>query len=433
MSDRPGVVDFRLWPESSGGGLIFFLLAAAVASPSLGPTAEKAPEAYSAMIRTSAPLSGEQGEIADLIVDKNEAAVCVRRREQKPFCILLSTVDRVLMLLADRRVEPLWPAMLNWAGSNLEALRDRRLAVAYRNAYDSKIPSATSTAASLVRPRTQASLQLAGELWVAGRRESAMSTIESARGSEPAKDRLGQIEWTVLSLRLADNRFQLYGADNALAFLDRSEAALPPNTEHAVNFSINRAAILAESGQYGGALAAVDKASDQASALPRRLRKSVPGSDREFAWIRACALNGLGRKAEAAALVTQLKSATNPSNSRIVTTPTNEIRFRLANCMRDVSLAVAELQDDLDRYPVGGFSFLYLQPALAPSPRMNPQFLSRVAEDSASTARLRERLRPLPPELVPALNSWRGADLERSEAMRTLVRDIDARRTTAGN
>jgi hypothetical protein len=213
----------------------------------------------------------------------------------------------------------------------------------------------------------------------------------------------------MLSLRLASLRQLAGDGAGALAAMSRDEAALGKGSDYAVNFRVNRAAYLAEAGRHAEALALVEAvraayqaAEDQPIGAGG---EKVPGSDRHFQWIRACALKGLGREAEGAAAAAAIFAAEQPTDEYLVVDSNALIRLRLARCTGDAAMAAREIAADARRLPIGGSPFLLLQPALRLG-GFDPAFRRRILEHPELAAELRGRFRELPPELVPALNHW---------------------------
>ncbi|HEX8256928.1 MAG TPA: hypothetical protein VF589_04795, partial [Allosphingosinicella sp.] len=145
------------------------IFAFALAAPLAVAPPPPPPDRFAAFVRASAPLPGLPGATGELMIAGAAAAVRVRRPGAEDLLDPIGGVEDALSLLADRRVEPLWPAILAWTGPTMERLRDRRLAAARAEVAGGRSMIATSTAASSTRPPVRAAMLLADELWRAGR------------------------------------------------------------------------------------------------------------------------------------------------------------------------------------------------------------------------------------------------------------------------
>lgn len=384
--------------------MLLLTLAAAVQTPPPVVAARAVPAA-------SAPLDDGTGRIVDLHVAGAFAELALRDRDGQQWREPLTTVELALSLLADNRMRPLWQPLLDWAGPGLERLRDRRVAAARAVTADGRTEIATSTAASSTRPKVRAAMLLAEELAGAGQLDQAIALIERTRGTAPGRGDWAQAEWMALSLRLRSYVRYRDGPAAARAVLDASEAALGSANDYSINFQINRAADLAEDGRHSEALAVLDAA----EARYRGARdgrygaggERVPGSDRQFAWIRICALTGLGRGKEVASLVPTIYPPAEPSDDAFRIPASNSIRYRLFRCMDSATGVADEMAAELRDGSIGGTAFVQLQPGLY-DVRKPPEFRLRVAADAKLAPLLAARFRVLPPALHPALNRWRA-------------------------
>lgn len=130
----------------------------------------------------------------------------------------------------------------------------------------------------------------------------------------------------------------------------------------------------------------------------------MPGSDRQFAWIRICTLTQLGRAAEAQPLQAAMYPSREPTDKAFRVPGSETIRYRLFRCTGDAAAAAHELAADVAG-PLGGLAFLHLQPAYRIR-GMDPAFARRVAAEPEMMQALAGRFRALSATLAPALNRW---------------------------
>lgn len=360
-------------------------------------------------IKASAAVDGLDGWTADFLA--SDEAAGIRLRGGGPTKIYpLSNPDEALMFLADRRVEGLWPAILDWAGAGLERLRDRNIAAAEAAASAGDYVSPESTTTSAVRPHTRAQIIAANRLADAGRFAEAIAKLEAERGARPDRSGWGRDEWSVLTIRLAAFQWRLNGLEAALKTLDAGKAALGKGDGYGLNIDVTRAAFLVEQGRFADALAAIVPAHAEflkfSGSRGGKNGDKVAGSDRQFAWIRACALHGLGRIEEADKVAASFLITNEPRDTHFIISPNAAIRYRYARCIRDVPAAAQNLVRGLESTLVGGEAFRVLQPGYL-DPDVDDDFLAKLRADPDINRALAGRLRALPADLMPALNHWR--------------------------
>ena len=386
---------------------------AAVVPPTLGATLS-VQDRFAKYITASAPLADMPGWTADLLESGDAAAVRIRNVDGEKLYPLESISD-VLMMLADRRVEGLWPALIKWGGPGpgLEGLRDRNIAKARLLIARGGTREARTAVASTVRPPIRAAILLADALTVAGRWDEANAILSTARGPVPGRGDWANVEWSTLSVRLAGYVRRSEGVEAALALLDSAAAQLGRDHPYTLNMDVTRAAMLVEHGRYGSALDTILKAEavyrDQNDGRRGQGKEKVPGSDRQFAWIKACALHGLSRDVEAQATEASLLAANEPHDNDFVITNNISLRYRYAKCLRKIPLAERELIAESEHRLAGGTAFLVMQPASRIIPPMEVTFMRSLAASPVLASTLGKRFRTLPPEFEPALNNWRAA------------------------
>lgn len=354
-------------------------------------------------------FEGRATRIDFIVRDEVPILAITRGRSRESLFLLLSGPDQLLLLLADRRFEPLWPAMIEWAGPGLERAARSDIDLA-RAVYDGGGTLwSNTTAQSSTRPRIRALLQYARALQHAGRVEDATVVLRNEISTMPLDTEWGQAEATMLRLQLVHGHHENGDSEAALAELRQGEDALR-GTSYAVNFTVNRAATLAEIGRYAEALAAIEAARQEFDTLsegePGEGSERIPGSDRQFAWIRACALHGLGRAAEAAELMRQVRAAREPRDAFFVVSSNFDVQLRADICMGNREAVVLHLlnliEEDPLIFPVGHMlqpNFLSMLPGFERTMR-------DVRVDPRIVASTRERMRELPPDFAPALRHW---------------------------
>lgn len=354
-------------------------------------------------------FEGRATRIDFIVRDEIPMLAVTRGRSRESVFLLLRGPDQLILLLADRRFEPLWPAVLQWAGPGLERAAMHNVDLA-RAVYDSGgTLSSTTTAQSSTRPRIRALLQYAVTLQHAGRVEDAAVLLRNELSTMPLDTQWGQTESTMIRLQLVHGHHQNGDFEAALAELRQGENALR-GTSYAVNFTVNRAATLAETGRYAEALVAIEAARQDFDSLtegaPGEGSERIPGSDRQFDWIRACALHGLGRADEAAELMQRVRAAREPRDIVFVMDSNLDVQFRADICTGNREAIVLHLlnliEEDPLIFPVG----LLLQPNLSSALPGFGRTMGDVRNDPRIVAATRERMRELPAEFAPALSHW---------------------------
>lgn len=326
----------------------------------------------------------------------------------------IATPDDALAVLADRKLEPLWPALLAWAGPDLGLFRDRYVAD-YRRNFERRSPAdSLSSGEMLARPRARALQQYAEALWRTGKAAEANALLRAELDrSRPRK--LGVYrsqDLTLIGLKLALQTRRSGDAPGALAIVDGLiGSGLGKDPYDRLNLDVNRAAYLAESGRHAEALALIDRALAAYAAQRKddEINK-VAGSNRHFAWIRACALKGLGRQDEARAEWATVVGSGEVRDEELPVTSTESILVRGLVCMQDVEGAARQLAAGLE-HEVGGLGspvLLYAQTEGAWRD-MFGDAISAVLETPVMRAALESRARALAPAFAPALRHWRPA------------------------
>ena len=319
--------------------------------------------------------------------------------------LLLDEPKDVLPLLADDRLPFLWAPIERWAGDDLVRLRDIWVERT-RQAWLAGKPVAGTDYAqwSGESPQTRALLQYAFALATAGRDEAAARLLADARqplDRGPDDTRWQALDWSAVTLGLS-TVLRLGGdRQGSIAILREGIAALA-DSPYRLNAEATLATTLAEIGQYDEALRLIEQS--RAAFLTGHKRvEPAPGAMRLFDMIRACALHGLGRHDEAAALTRSIAAAEQPAaQGRIVPPANRDVEERAFLCERDAPALAALWSRDLAHLPIASTALLFAQPAARTLAFDQPTIdRARALFHSAPPMRV------LPPRYDAALRGWR--------------------------
>lgn len=329
----------------------------------------------------------------------------------QPYLRPVTSMADALALLADRDVAFLWPALTEWAGADMTRMRDILLDEArVRYERGASYGDITSTAQSTVRPRARAAMQYADALSAAGRQDEAIAVIEkevAASGRRRGSGSWGSIERVVMITQLAKFEVTAGRREAALVRL-RAGSKEYADHEYGLNLDVNLAARAAEGGQYAEALAVIESALLAFErSTPADGDDKIPGSELQFQWIRACALNGLGRRDEALPVIGALMQAPQASDDQFYVPSNDVVQSRALICMGEAE-ALGILFARQDTLPAGPGALLWLQPAFSP-PAIDPALVARVRADAGLRRAFAGRWRELPASFAPALSGWKGA------------------------
>jgi len=371
----------------------------AIPAPALDP--------YAAFVKAGGWVEGDRGrEYVELLIDGEEAALRIRwENSSTPKFRLLTNPDDALMVFADPRLEFLWAPLSAWTGPSLATMRERMIR-RFRVAVDTARPDmpAGNTSESTVRPTVRAALQYARILDLTGHGDEAETMLRERLAQIRPKLGAGWrgIEWLSVASAIAWSRLQREDRAGAIAEYESIERVLA-GSPFAVNATVNRAAALANGGQYAAALVAIDRA--WATYIKDNRGDKIPGSERQFGWIRACALNGLGRRDEARAAMPALYDDREIKDEDFVVEPDNDLKLRIAICMRDGPEVARLIERDL-RHVGRSPALILLQPAYRPR-GIYRGIIDAVRADPALKASAATRMRVLPAEMTAALNGWK--------------------------
>ena len=295
-------------------------------------------------------LDGEAGQV-ELHFVGDMAALTFRSADgtARPLRAIETPGDS-LAVLADPRLAFAEPALLAWAGNDLTAQRDRMVArakAAMEMSLPAMMPNSDAERWSGGTSLT-ATLQYMRVLTATGHTADAIAFLRDRlaklpTGSAPSDDH------TRLTTRLANILFDNGHEEEAVALLDAESGALPVKSESRANLDINLAALLVRSGHFQRGFALVDLTwRSFMGSNPDEIyagSTKVPGSDAQFAWIRACALNGLGQKDKAHAIMAAITDIPPELPNEIGSTA--GARIQGYYCMKDADDLAKELAAQL--------------------------------------------------------------------------------------
>lgn len=345
--------------------------------------------------------------------DEGRLNVAVVDKDSLDYGHTRMTVAYALAILSNPDASALHPVILSEAGADLARLRSADLADLKRHDYKSDFSEASLV--SLNPGAIGRLIDKAKALRQLGYGELARTSVEKVLASfeeklKPGKPLSDEKQWRWMSLRLSYSSILRESGDfdrvianyRALANDERIMA------KYRTNAKVNLAATLAETGRYAEALATIDEAKAEfASYQDDGYHYNLAGSNRHFDWIRACALIGLDRKAEAEPLIAAvLASPENPVDEYADIYSTSSIERRLYACTGDVERMAAFVQRSPSHPLYGQFGYLYLQPGLNFRLERDNAFLKAV-QARPELKDLAEQMVLLPPSAIPALNGWR--------------------------
>lgn len=394
-----------------------FILAAmvAVTTPVMAvskdaPVRSAAPPATSPARIPSEILKASQlvgGRRIDLLIDGDWTDLVewsAAERYGKPEVWPLESPFGILMFLADRRYEFLWTPLTAWTGAELALLRERLRRKAESLTLGKRSFTAVDSAESVASGRLSDLIRLSDIYTDLGERELAQAVIENYLAA--ARPRGGNdqrtSDWVIAKVQLANILRAREKTDEAVLHFDDIQR-VAGRSVNSVNGAINHAAMLAEVGRYGESLQKID---DAWSFFSRKAGAgAIAGSERQFAWIRACALNGLGRSEEAVAAYQTLRRSGRVRDKNFITPDKDAIEWRAHWCMRrEADLKRFLLEELRSERPT--LAVLALQPAYHGKPE-NAALLEKMRADPEIRAAFTARSRELPAVMSPALNNYR--------------------------
>ncbi len=313
--------------------------------------------------------------------------------------------DMLFTLLASTDMASLWPQIIAFTGADGSKLRAALRARSQElRSSNWAAPKSTNQLENFVGGSVLATMQAADLAYEAGDGADAVGLLQAKRAQLELgglKDNDKQFDWISLAMREAKLQQWLGNIAAATAIYDMIGANRAIYAGYRVNGAINKAAMLAELGQAAASLALITQAQtdfDRTSNGPK-----VPGSDRQFAWIRACDHHLLGNEKEARKAMAVIKAApAELRNAQGMIAPTSGIEVRLAFCLKDDGMLADFVSGS--EYLLEPAALL-LQNELVWFPRDRSVTIDRVRQRFAKSG-YAPRIRQIPAALVPALNRW---------------------------
>jgi hypothetical protein len=241
-----------------------------------------------------------------------------------------------LAMLSDRRFSYFWPVIRTVGGADGRQLRSNALRAQLR---DARIPPANPTTFDSVISAAQRRSLAEAAVWAHwGERARAMAIIDALLPQPDQRGRFTdgqQYDWLAVELRRATLLTTLNDVPAAEAILRRLSADDRIWPGYRINADVNLAALLVEMGQPREALQLINAA--ERRFLGTDANATVSGSNRQFAWIRACAQLQLGQAQQAqTSLLGRQTTPDVPLNSWVPASQ-ETIAARSERCMHDIA------------------------------------------------------------------------------------------------
>ena len=272
-------------------------------------------------------FSTESGRYAQLTVcdDKHEIALGTP----------IEFIDTALVFMAFRPFEKFWPAAEAKWGADLSLLRQDIRAEVFSKSLSTRYGKMMNRRVDRARARA-ATLDGIGYheegLELLGVERDRLLSERSLKRTSLSFERVMTASGTANIL--ANWKGQKSAAESLAAF----KRLLPDDHGHMINLEINRAAYLAEAGEFQAALDLILPTYEEFKVFQRNsITYRIGGSDREFAWIIACAYSRLGQAEKAEPYLEIIDTAKEkPADQYLSETKrSSSIKLRLAGCMDD--------------------------------------------------------------------------------------------------
>jgi hypothetical protein len=338
------------------------------------------------------------GDMALLTLRNADGSVAVLRP--------ISETDDALAVLADDRLRFAWPALLTWAGPDLGILRDKSL-VRARTAFEAGLLGGMPKGQSEQWSGTVqvgAKLQYARSLRQNGHVQDAAAMLRTEIARLPHGD-LGAYERQVLTVRLATIMFDSGDTAGAIGLVEQMIGDPTTGPDQMINLEVNLAQYQVRSGAFEQALVTINKVwAEFSHSDPQDPEFSkLPDSEAHFAWIKACALHGLGKRDDADQLMS-LISASSASTAEVPVT--SQARINGFKCMHDAGALAKELAIQLRSAPPASDLFVQLQPN-SPDYKPDRDVTAAALLVPVLSREVADRVNVLSGTLARAVSEWR--------------------------
>lgn len=318
-------------------------------------------------------------------------------------------LSEILTILASVRASNVWPMIEAYLGPDGERIRTEIRQQARRILQDG-CSFADQCGSTVLENQAEGNiaiaLRAANLLSSVGYTSEALAVLDANLPKPGADGSLAPVDeysWHAIKLKMATIPLGQGNFGEADARLRELATARLANSSLQINAMITRAALLAQLHRAEEALALVNEA--ELRFLAEAKGAEVRGSNRHFAWIKACALKELGRVAEAKSVLRGVRSELKSMNNQFGMADDSEtIRLRSALCRGDDSEIANLLQDD--KLLLGAPGALIFQKSKRWMYPGDAETIERAENRLRATGKLAE-FRQLPSGLTSALNAWR--------------------------
>jgi len=316
--------------------------------------------------------------------------------------------SEVLTLAASVRARNVWPKIEAYLGPNGQSLRaairlQARRVVEQGCSFTDRC--GMTVAENQTRGNITVILRAASLLNRAGDSSDALALLESnvprpqMNGAIAPDDEYG---WQAIKLRIATTLVIRGEFTRAEAKLRALETAGLSDSRLQLNAMVTHAGLLAELHRASDALALATEAERRFQSESKGV--AVRGSNRHFAWIKACALQQLGKSTEAKSELREVRSEFRSMNDQFgIADESQAIQLRAALCMNDDEWLARLLQDD--KAGLGAPGALIFQTARQWRYPGQAETVGRAESRLRTMGKLSE-FRQLPADMAGAVNSW---------------------------
>lgn len=386
-------------PQNSGRVLMQAMLGAALLACGTAATAQDFPHA-------PLKLKDKQGQ-AELRILGDSAAVAFTAEGSARTLRAIDRSDDALAVLADPRLAFAEPELLRWAGPDLTVLRDRALAhgkVEFENALRAIAGSAAEKETG--ERAARAAITYAGALVDGGKSAEAIALLRGQIAALPAGSEADETR-AALTNALGQRLFGAGHADEAISTYESAIKTAPEDKPFRTSLTINFARTLARAGQ-------AQRASDLIEAAWRKFEKAkdsvraeykIADAENAIAWIRACAVEGVGQKAQAREIMKWIDTAPREGKAKHLRSVSALKAGYL--CMHDAAALAGVLAGELADADPAADIFLSLDPLAYTYPAERAVVVEAL-RDPALVKAMDGKVRPLT-RYAAAVSHWNDA------------------------